>query len=1178
MPSLKVICPKCRKGQQIVGDIPSGGMERVCVFCKATFKIRPPAQAGADDLPAAREAVPRPSDLPVARESVPRPSDLPVSRESVPRPGDLPVSRESSPRPSDLPVSRESSPRPSNLPVSRESVPRPGDLPVSRESVPRPGDLPVAKEKSFGPNLPTSASERVPSKTPPLGLALELSLNMPPGSTDDFGTFNLGPPPGPPPGAPPMPTMERKGPPSLRTPPPNLRTPPPSLGTPPPSLGTPPPNPRTPPPVPRRSNAPAPLPPLRIDEAASPEPPPAAPAPKPMSPLAPLAPSSGEFSLDFSDEPSAAPAAETSSPVATVAKRPQDKAETGGNMDLGFSLELEGNLSAAESGREAIPFPGARVASEGLAEASAAGANDVPTLAPPTGRGSAPSRALRPTAHRPNIPRWALYAGGAGVVAVVAALVLVPVLHSAPSPESVIKPFLPALTKDTPAAYQEAADQLAKSGALFKKKSAKLYLRASEVLLTGLTVHGEDSAKLAHAEEMLNGVPPDAKLVAAIGRARALLAVAKGKPRDVDKLLTERNSPESQLIVGLARLKESKDALAVSSLRAYVAAKPGEALGHFLLGKALLGSAGAEASKEWRATLAINPAHFGAQVGLARLEETPEKRLAAARALLDKKPSPGSAGTAALADLQLLLGQSAQALGRTPEATDAFQRAIAFDRRLIPAHLALGESLLSEGNYAQALERLRGAGPRLEETTAGKFALGGALVATGDAEQGLVLVNAAAKEQPENPRGPFWIGFAATTKQPPDLAAGEAGYRDAIKRDPKFLPASLRLAALLRQQAKAEDSLAVLRAAEEAGAPPSVLQLAWGEALIVAKEPSKAEEVFRKALAADPTSISARLGVASALEAQGNWTGSKEVLEGTLKSSPATLGLRQRLALVCLRLGQKTEALSRYQEEVQAGHATPALRLALADLALELGKLELAQSETKQVLDENPRSADAAFAMARLHEARNETGAALQEYRHATTWSKSPVYSLAYGRILSKVGKEGEALLVLEAASSLAEGRMERGRIYYRRGEMENALADFKAASDKTPDQAEPLILQGLCYDKMGQAAKAEEIWRAALRADPKAPEPHYRLGRMEMDRGKPAAAIDHFRKAATEVPDKAPWRTELYFQLAQAELLTGSKSAAVAAFKKYLELAPPDAPARPEATRQVARLDGAKK
>lgn len=882
--------------------------------------------------------------------------------------------------------------------------------------------------------------------------------------------------------------------------------------------------------------------------------------------------------MDFDDDPVPAPAAESSS-VTTPANRPTKNETTTGNLDLGFSLELEGKPSGAtETGRDAIPFPGARVASEGLAEAAAANVNDVPTLAPPTSRGPTPSRALRPTAQRAALPRWTLFAGGGALLAGLAALVLVPLLHSAPSPESIVKPFASALGKDSPAAYQEAADQLGKSAALFKKGNAELRLKAAELLLTAITVHGDDPARLAHAEEMLTDLPPKPKLAVALGQARALLAIAKGKPREADKLLAEHNSPESQLILGIARLSDDKTDLAISSLRPYVAAKPGEALGHFLLGKALVSSAGAEARKELQAALAINPAHLGAQVGLARLEETPEKRLAAAHALLDKKPLPASAGSAALADLQLLLGQSAQALGRTPEATDAFQRAIAFDKRLIPAYLALGESLLYEGNYAQALERLKAAGPRLQETPAGKFALGGALIATSKAEEGLALVNAAAKEQPDNARAPFWIGFASTTKQPPDLAAGEVSYREAINRDPKFLPASLKLAALLQQQGKPEDSLAVLRAAEEAGAPPSVLQLAWGEALIVAKEPAKAEEVFRKALTSDPTSISARLGIASALEAQDNWTASKKMLEETLKSSPATLGLRERLALVCLKLGQKTEALSRYQEELQAGHATPALRLAVADLALDLGKLELAQSEAKKVLDENPRSAAGAFAMARVHEARNETGAALQEYRHATTWASVPAYSLAYGRVLAKVGKEGEALLVLEGASSLAEARMERGRIYYRRGEIESALADFQAASQKTPEQAEPLILQGLCYDKMGQAGKAEDIWRAALRADPRAPEPHYRLGRMEMDRGKPSAAIDHFRKAAAEAPTEAPWRTELYFQLAQAELLAGSKSAAMAAFKKYLDLAPPDAPARPEAARQVARLAGGKK
>jgi len=150
---------------------------------------------------------------------------------------------------------------------------------------------------------------------------------------------------------------------------------------------------------------------------------------------------------------------------------------------------------------------------------------------------------------------------------------------------------------------------------------------------------------------------------------------------------------------------------------------------------------------------------------------------------------------------------------------------------------------------------------------------------------------------------------------------------------------------------------------------------------------------------------------------------------------------------------------------------------------------------------------------------------------------------------------------------------MERGREYFRHGELDKALVDFKEASKMLPDAAEPLIFQGLCYDKMGQQPKAETAWRDAIRVAPDASEPHYRLGRQEMDRGHPTAAIDHFRKAIAKMPANASWASELYFQLGQAELLTGSKSGALASFKKYLELAAPDAPSRPEATKQVERL-----
>jgi tetratricopeptide (TPR) repeat protein len=188
-------------------------------------------------------------------------------------------------------------------------------------------------------------------------------------------------------------------------------------------------------------------------------------------------------------------------------------------------------------------------------------------------------------------------------------------------------------------------------------------------------------------------------------------------------------------------------------------------------------------------------------------------------------------------------------------------------------------------------------------------------------------------------------------------------------------------------------------------------------------------------------------------------------------------------------------------------------------------------------------------------------------------YDKNPGYSLAYGRVLLKVGKELEGNAALDAASSLPEARMERGRAYLRRGDVAKALVDFQEAAKMLPESVDPLIMEGLCYDKMGQQGQAETAWRQAIRVAPDAAEPHYRLGRQEMDHGRPKAALEHFHKAIAKIPASAPWQGEIYFQIGQAELLTGSKPAALAAFQKYLKLAPEDAPTRPEAAKQVARL-----
>jgi tetratricopeptide (TPR) repeat protein len=780
--------------------------------------------------------------------------------------------------------------------------------------------------------------------------------------------------------------------------------------------------------------------------------------------------------------------------------------------------------------------------------------------------------ALRPVAKKSGIPKWAIAVGGAVVVAGAAAAFFLLPSRKAPKVEDVLQPMAAGLLNDTPAAYQAAENQLAQVIAPLQDEGDALRCKAAEITFLDVIVHGADSSKTAHAEQLLQAVKPSPKPVTGFHRAKALLSVAKGKPKEAEPALgNEGGLLENQLVVALARMADGKAAAAVEPLRRYLAAHPNELLAQYTLARALVEAGKPEARSEYEKVLSRNPEHYGAALGLARMAETPEQRLAAAQALLDRKQPAASPHEQAQADL--LWGQAALEMGRSHDAEVMLRKATSLDAHLTPAHLALGESLLYEGRYDEALTTLQAAGPALEGSPAGQFALGGAYLATKKIEQGTKLVVLAAAAAPNDPRGFYWDGFAAATKQSPDLAGAEQGYREALKRDPKFLPASLMLAALLQQQNKAQESLTVLRAAEEAGAPAAILQLAWGDALIVAKEPVKAEEVFRKALDANPKSAQARLGVAAALQAQDKLNEAKTYLEDTLKEMPDILGLRERLATVCLALGQKDEALVRYQEELKAGRVTPTLRLALARLALDLGKLELAQSEAKKVQDENPRNAEAAYLLARVHETRGELGVALAEYRRALMWEKLPAYNYGYGRVLLKVGKEQEAYVALDAASSLPEARMERGREYYRHGELDKALVDFKEAATMLPASAEPLIFQGLCYDKMGQQPKAEAAWRDAVRVAPDASEPHYRLGRQEMDHGHPTAAIDHFRKAIAKIPANASWESELYFQLGQAELLTGSKSGALAAFKRYVELAPPDAPSRPEAMRQVTRL-----
>lgn len=1180
------------------------------------------------NLPAPREAIPSPS-LGVAPPLVPphRPTlsgvggdpDVPAPREAVPPPN-LPAARESIPVPMGLPMNLPAprGPVPMNLPAPREAVPPP-NLPAPRAAVPPP-DLPASRAAVPPPNLPVSRQAVMPSA--PVSLPAAPGLPLPPGPPasspwlavvrdaappsdlpaprEAVGLSNL-PAPREAVGLANLPAS-REAPGLANLPAPRSAVPYPNLPAPREAVA----NPNLPAPrsaVPRASAVPPATPValarlnLSVERTPAPD---LAPANSPLAPLdlndpglsfdlspdeaLPAGPGPQQSAFSSAEDPGldldlldditrAAPL--SAAGLAAAFRTPGIPASLGLEAvdgGLGFRLDIEGAEAPSPTSPVAAIVPSSALPA---IEVNAMGVLEdaLPELAPHR-EAPLPSTAPKPrTRPKPAL----LVAAGAGAAALLAGvlLVLVPKLTAGPAPEAVLAPFLPQLESDTFPAYQAAATALVQQAAQ-ESHADGLRAGAAELLLLARLGREAPKALVTEAAQHLSQILPADEPSASERRARALAELAQGKLRGVDALLAGiEDSPGARLIVGLKQLATGNPAAAAGTFEVAASQEPRRLLPPYLGAKALEAAGqAAKAHALYEKVLARNPQHLGAALGALRTAGLPPTELLEKLEKL-AGANPGAASGAEVAGVLVLLGKTAAGLGRHHAAPKAFTRALAADPGNAEATIALAESLLAEGRYNDALTRVQSVAGEAVKTAEGLFTWGGALIATHRVTEGLAQVDKAVLKAPQDPRGPFFRAWAAEEAVNPDHKGALAQYQEALSRAPSFVPATLRLASLLQKSQRAPEALKVLKAAEDAGAPPTSLQLAWGQALIVAKQAHRAEDVFRKALAAEPTLAAARLGLASALEAQGRVGEAKLELDELLTQSPDTDGIHERLAGLALRLGEKDEALAHFEAALATGKAGPEVHVALGQLALDMGKLDLAASHLVKVSEESPSTPGALYSLGRLRERQGDLGKALAEYRRATGYENTPEVQLAYGRVLGAAGKEDDALVAFREAFALAEGHLEHGRLLLKRSKADQAIVDFDAAVRIDPEMWEAFLMKGNAHDVLGETDKAAEAWRQVVRLQPKNVEGLYKLGRLEMDRGQIKPALDYLRRAAAGAPQDRPWAADVYFQLGYAELQAGSKKSARDALTKYLALAPTDAPDRPAVEKQLDRLGG---
>ncbi|HXO18689.1 MAG TPA: tetratricopeptide repeat protein, partial [Thermoanaerobaculia bacterium] len=415
-----------------------------------------------------------------------------------------------------------------------------------------------------------------------------------------------------------------------------------------------------------------------------------------------------------------------------------------------------------------------------------------------------------------------------------------------------------------------------------------------------------------------------------------------------------------------------------------------------------------------------------------------------------------------------LLGALLENDGRLDEAAAAYERALALERGDVAALVHLGEIRRLQGRPEEAESALRRALAADPASPAARSLLGQVALDRRRYREAAELLKAALAQAPDATRLHY------------SLALAYRGLGDRARAAEHFARAGQ---VGLRPVDPLLDALAGLRAGER-------VHVARGKTAYQAGRFAEAADEFRRALAARPESLDARIDLAAALVALGDPRTAESELREALRRDPGNPTAHFNLGALLAAAGPSDEAHEHLAAAAQALPEDAGAHRALAHELRESGRLEAAAAEYARAVELAP--ADDA---ARLEEA--ETLVRLARYGRARERLEDGVRSLP------------ESGLLAHALARLLAACPDR---LFRDGARARALAAAVWRAGPTPDHAETLALAeaeaGRCADAARwQRTALDALAAGAPAADARAREMRERLARYE--RGAPCRPGD---------------------------------------------------------------------
>ena len=287
-----------------------------------------------------------------------------------------------------------------------------------------------------------------------------------------------------------------------------------------------------------------------------------------------------------------------------------------------------------------------------------------------------------------------------------------------------------------------------------------------------------------------------------------------------------------------------------------------------------------------------------------------------------------------------------------------------------------------------------------------------------------------------------------------------------------------------------------------------------------------AVQLYRQALAAQPSNAAAAMGMAMALNRTGQPADALALLQKVWKAvstaKPKTgpehqAAVLAQMGLAQQQLGKLDEALGSYKQ---------ASRLVASD---DLGR----RIKQLEPLVSSPLPVQQLILQARQLQGQRQLQEAAKTFRAALQLQQDSAEALhGLAMVLRDLKVPEEALPLLQKAVMLAPDRPEffndLGLLFQDRADFAKAVSFHKRAVKVDPAFVFAYINLGVAHKRLGQMDDAVAAYRKALEINPRSPEAHNNLGNLLRTMGQLADAKTHLEKALALRPGYADAKANL--------------------------------------------------